>query len=442
MKSWIKALQKTPGEWEICRIRQNYQSLKLVNGEPAALERSDRSGHALRLVVDDGQAFAFTRDGKPDRKLLEELEEIARGGARRPLKFTAPPLTEAQNDRSTGSALIDPAELLEPARQAAEHLLKIPGVSVDVNISSDEEELSICNSAGRNSSRFRQSLGFSITADLTEPGNMLTLPRGRELTVADHHLPLQLAEELAEEVSQARQVASFNAGQHEVLFSPRALGDILVALESGLNGQAIALGRSPLAGRCGEAILNEKLTLIEDPTLPGGNRGGIFDDEGIPCLIRPLVENGIMRNTLHNLQSATLAGTESTGNGHRLQMVFGRRDLRSRPGISRSHWRIDPGAETSQQLLGNIRDGLYADILVGSFMGDLTTGNFQATLWLGWHVIRGRIAGRVKNAMVTGNIYRILGEQLLALSQERGDPRENSGLQLPSALCRDVTVAC
>jgi len=184
------------------------------------------------------------------------------------------------------------------------------------------------------------------------------------------------------------------------------------------------------------------VTLIEDPRLPLSYRSAPFDDEGTPTARRALVERGVLRGFFHTLESAAMRGEAPTGNALRMKAIFEARDARARPRVSRTNLILEPGATPRAELMKSVRHGLYADTIIGSFIGNVVTGDFTGNLWLGFRIRNGRLDGRVKNALVAGNIYRLLGGQLAGFSCETPPPGELASLRLPWCLAEGVTVSC
>ena len=75
---------------------------------------------------------------------------------------------------------------------------------------------------------------------------------------------------------------------------------------------------SLLNGREGEAIAAPCVTLMDDPLLPGGFSSYPFDDEGVACRTKAVVEAGVLKTLLHNRKTAKKQGIASTGNAARM----------------------------------------------------------------------------------------------------------------------------
>jgi PmbA protein len=124
------------------------------------------------------------------------------------------------------------------------------------------------------------------------------------------------------------------------------------------------------------------------------------DDEGVPSARTMLIENGVLRAFVYDLETAARAGTLSTGHGRR--STFGK------PGITFSNLLLAPGALDEAALLRDMGHGLIVDELIGVGQGNVVSGAFSHPVALAWRVDGGEIVGRVKDAAVAGNAFELL----------------------------------
>ncbi len=61
-------------------------------------------------------------------------------------------------------------------------------------------------------------------------------------------------------------------------------------------------------------------------------------------------------------------------------------------------------------MLADIKEGLVIEQLMGASQGNVLGGDFSGNVLLGYAVKNGEIVGRVKDTMVSGNIYEVLKE--------------------------------
>jgi len=127
--------------------------------------------------------------------------------------------------------------------------------------------------------------------------------------------PVRVAEDACRRALDSQEPADLAPGEYTVLFEPEAMRDLVWFLTYlGFNGMAVAEKRSPLAGRLGEKVFGENITLSEDPGLEG-LFGISFDGEGVDTRKINLIENGVLSSFLHDRLSAQLTGQEATGHG-------------------------------------------------------------------------------------------------------------------------------
>ncbi len=102
-----------------------------------------------------------------------------------------------------------------------------------------------------------------------------------------------------------------------VIFEPRIARSLLGNIFDAVDGRAIYRKASFLAGKLGEKIADERITLIDDGTIPGLFGSSPFDDEGVPTRRTPVIERGVLKNYLLNTYTARKLDMKTTGNASR-----------------------------------------------------------------------------------------------------------------------------
>src|SRR5580698_6662153 len=80
--------------------------------------------------------------------------------------------------------------------------------------------------------------------------------------------------------------------QVPVVLDPLVAASMLDHIFEGVNGDSVYRGASFLAGKLGQKIAGDNVTIIDDGTIPGGFGTSPFDGEGIPTRRTVVVENG------------------------------------------------------------------------------------------------------------------------------------------------------
>lgn len=102
-------------------------------------------------------------------------------------------------------------------------------------------------------------------------------------------------------------------GDWAVVLEPAATGALVQFLAIlGFNGRAFLEGRTCTAGRLGEAVVDRRVTIVDDPTSPD-TVGLPFDAEGTPTRRVALIDGGRFAEVVHDRTTGARAGTGSTG---------------------------------------------------------------------------------------------------------------------------------
>jgi PmbA protein len=179
-----------------------------------------------------------------------------------------------------------------------------------------------------------------------------------------------------------------------VVLDPMVATSILGHIFEGINGDSVYRGASFLAGKLGEKIAGNQVTVIDDGTLVGGFGTSPFDGEGIPTRRTVVIEKGVLKSYLLNTYTAKKLGLQTTGNASR--------GLAGTPGIGPGNYFLEPGKKTAQEIIASIPEGLY----VTEFLGhgaNLVTGDYSrgaSGLWISG----GELTYPVEEITVAGNL--------------------------------------
>ena len=194
-----------------------------------------------------------------------------------------------------------------------------------------------------------------------------------------------------------------------VLFAPTGTLALGLPLSQGLNGKEVYKGTSPMAGKIGEKLFDEKVTILDDGTIDGKFASASYDDEGVPRRRNMLIEKGVLKNFIYDLKTAAQSGVESTGNASR--------GLFNPPEPSFTNLVIQPGQTPLKDILAGIDEGILVEDLLGIGQGNIISGAFSNPLALAFKIEKGEIVGRVKDLSIAGNIYDLL-KNVSAVSKE------------------------
>jgi PmbA protein len=292
--------------------------------------------------------------------------------------------------------------------------------------------MQIWNSSGVAQSYPQTSYGLYIGGKLIRGTDMLMLWEGYSSCAyfGDEETDRILAT-LLQQLEYAKNIVPPPSGDVPVIFSPRGVAATLLGpLTEGFDGKNIATGASPLIGKEGQRMLDPRVSIYDDPTLPLASGSRPCDDEGVPSRRVTFVEKGVIGEAYFDLQSAGKAGKKSTGSAHRA--------LTSPPMPGTSVIDIAPGDTPEKDLFAGIKEGLVVEELLGAGQGNELGGDFRANVSLGYKIENGEITGRVKDTMIAGNVYKVLS-QVEAVS-DRAEWVFGS-VRTPAIRCMGVQVA-
>lgn len=203
-------------------------------------------------------------------------------------------------------------------------------------------------------------------------------------------------------------------------------GRMTVAIENGFGGvifheacghsleaTCVGIGNSRMCGKLGQKIANEKITAIDDGTIPGAWGSVNIDDEGHPTQRNILIEKGVLKNYIIDRLGSRRMGMPSTGNGRRQNYLF-------EPTSRMTNTFIDNGPDKNEDIIKSIEYGLYAKKMGGGSVNPLTN-DFNFAVSEGYIVRNGEICEPVRGASLIGNGAEILNLiDMVGQNLERG----------------------
>jgi TldD protein len=186
------------------------------------------------------------------------------------------------------------------------------------------------------------------------------------------------------------------AGEMTVVLGPGWPGILLhEAVGHGLEGDFNRKQTSAFAGRVGQKVASELVTVIDDGTI-ANRRGSLnVDDEGIPTRRNVLIENGVLVGYMQDRLNARLMGSEPTGNGRRESYAH-------QPMPRMTNTFMLAGHDDPEEILRSVPRGLYA-FNFGGGQVDITSGKFVFSASEAYLIEDGKVTRPVKGATLIGN---------------------------------------
>ena len=393
------------------------------------------SGHALRLISRDGRVgFASTTDGSRVEELVDRASDAAEYGAE--ALFELPGQSSYPSVESSDARVSDIAadEMLQVGGDViARVLAEFPEALCDVHVTTVRHEQRIVNSAGASIESLGTQHGVSVGAEIISETDMLSvwdgISSGAKLLDSDVDA---VVERLLANLRNSQRIVSAPVGDDiPVVFTPPGFaGSLLPPLLSGFSGTNVATGSSPLIDRWGEKAFDDRVTIYDDPLRPFTSGTRSTDDEGVAARRIDFITDGVIGSPFLDLQTAAKCDMEPNG--------CGLRGLSTTPSPATSFVSMMPGDTAPDAMIGDVERGIVVQQLLGAGQGNQLGGEFRANLSLGFLIESGEIAGRVKDTMISGNVYEVLNrvDAISSDTQLVWGSRE-----LPTLRCTGVEVA-
>lgn len=397
------------------------------------LQSRQTSGLALRVIKKGRLGFSSSTKAGEAQALVERALALAELGPPAPFDFPTPAavppveIYDPQVESLSVEAMVALGQgMVDRLRQYHPDLLCHAGVAKAV------VKVQILNSQG-GSARYRKTIfSLGLHGNLVRGTDMLDIWEG-ESSCRVSLDPTSLVARILDKLALAEATAKVSSGSTPVLFTPKGVaGSFLGPLAMALSGKLVLQGASPLGGKIGQPIFHESLSLYDEGALDYAPASAPCDHEGVPTRRTPLIQNGIVQGFYYDLQTAGLAGLlSSTGNGFR--------SLDSPPAPATTSLIVNEGSTSWKEMLADIAEGLMVDQVTGAWAGNLLAGDFSASVHLGYKIEKGRVVGRVKDAMVAGNIFEALKGQLVAVGDRAA--WVNGGVKTPPLYFRALSLS-
>ena len=380
-----------------------------VDGRYSAVSTSDLRPEALSSFLDESIAMARTLAKDPYRALPDPA--LYAGRASVDLRIFDP-----KHESVTPDTRIRMAREMELAARAVKGAESI--ISVTTGASDSHVQRARFSSNGFEGEIEQTS--FWLSADVTVKD-----PDGRKpeewwsagaRAFADLPSPADIGRTAAE-----RALATIGSKKTESAVLPlvienRSAGRLISALLGPLGGRALQQKQSFLEGKLGTAIAAKRLTLTDDPHLPGGFGSRLWDSDGIASKRLPIIENGVLK-------------------AYFVDDYYGRKLKMAPTTASASNLVFAPGKKDLAALLADVKEG----VLVTGFLGgnsNATTGDYSFGIQ-GFRIRGGKKAEPVSETNIAGN-QRDLWKKLAAVGS---DPWRFSSTRAPTLVFEGVQLA-
>ncbi len=414
---------------EVIYEKGESRSISFENNKLKSVYTRSIRGIGLRVIKDGKIGFSSTTDFRKPEQLVTNAIESAEFGQEAKFEFQSK--NQYKDTKLFDENVVDyPIEKgIQIGKDNIEKALSVnPDYECGVSIGKGSSKGRLINSSGLDTSSRSTSFGSSIDILLVKDKGLLWIGEGESSVKVADDLDKHTTKALRD-LKLAEKVVEIPTAGYPIVFTSKAAGNLLSTFESGCNGKLVQKGVSPLTGKLGEKMLDERFSMYDDPTIDYADGSYVCDDEGVSARRTPLFESGVLKNYIFDLQTAGIMNTKSTGNGTR--------SFASQPSPGNSNVIIEPGDMKFEDMIKDMKSGILVDQVLGGGQSNVLAGEFSVNIDLGYFVENGEIVGRVKDCMVAGNVFDAFNN-IIAL----GDKSDWHGsLKVPPFYFRSINVA-
>lgn len=415
-------------------------SLSYREGKLEENDHSENASIALRVFVDGCKASVSTNvadSAEEMQKIAERATMMARLSPEDPYARLADKdalmSPEEISIRTKELEMVDKTlpssdQLREQALSAEEAAMGVKGVTKSGGAGATHYVggMVLATSHGFVGSYLASRFGFSVTAIAGEGTGM---ERDYDYTSAvfleDLKSPQEVGKKAGEQTIARLNPAKIETGTYDVVFDPRIATTLVGHFLGAINGSSIARQVSFLKDKMGEQIFANGITISDDPLRKRGLASKPFDGEGTQIEALKLIEDGKLTQWL--LDSATAAELGLNANGR-----AGRSGANPFP--SSTNVTLEAGEQSPQDLISNIKDGVYLTDLIGQGVNGVT-GDYSRGA-SGFRIRNGQIEEAISEFTIAGNLNDMF-KRLVPASDLTFDRSTNA----PTIMIEGMTVA-
>lgn len=295
----------------------------------------------------------------------------------------------------------------------------------DVSYSETETTYKIINSKGLNLSKHNTYAMIYVGAAYEKNNQIKT---GSSYQIVNNYNKFDkdylVSENIKNGTSQLG-AKSIKSNKYPVVFNQEQMGNILTVFSSIFSGEAAYRNLTKLSGKENTKIAANIVNLIDSPMHEEAIFKFPFDSEGVACKERYWIKDGVFTSFAHNLKTAKIFNTKSTGNGFSNT-------------VSETNLILAPGDKTYDEIISSVNEGVYITDLVGLHAGvETVSGDFSLQA-AGFIIKDGKIDRPVDMIVLSGNFFELLNNvELIGNDFKFG----MSGVGTPTVKIKELMVA-
>lgn len=384
-------------------------TIRYDNGKVEIASYSKDRGAGIRLI--DGELTYYASSTGVDVNKMKELARSLADALGKKRKVSANSLNQTLTPNHTPYEIAFEEVPIERKMEVVKKAAKIAKeyderiIQVKVYYSDQERDVWIYNSEGKFVTDVR-NYPFIYVEVVASDGKEVFMGRdvwgeNRGFEFFTEEVIERVAKTAADVAIHQLEAEDAPAGEFTVVISSQAGGTMIhEACGHALEADLVLKGGSVFAGKVGQKVAFEKVTVVDDGTLENYRGSMNFDDEGNPTERTVLIENGVLKGYMHSMLTAKKMGVKPTGNG--------RRESYEHIPIPRMrNTFIEAGDTDPEEIISSVDKGILV-VKMGGGQVDIVSGDFTFGVPKSYLIENGKITKKLRGASLVGNGAEVL----------------------------------
>lgn len=227
-------------------------------------------------------------------------------------------------------------------------------------------------------------------------------------------------------------------GEYRAVLSARAMDYVLVTAWQLFSAACCQNGRSAIAGRLGEKLFADCITIRDHKEGPGF--AAVLDAEGVRCRNVTVAENGVVTGWMNNLSTAD--GAPLTGNAGRRALLSG--NIHTDMTVVPVCFTLESGDHSLDELIRLCSDGVYICENYDQFHSlNIVSGDFSFPC-RAIRIENGQLTEAAEGLVMSGNVVDLLSNAEALGDTQRIEPMamyNNYTVSAPAMLVSKIRIA-
>ncbi len=378
------SLRKRPDQFEAYASKNSVITVRIAMNEVVEAKQLISDGCSVRFIKNKSVGFAATNDLSKTDMLIDEANRHALSKDADPFfkKLPDPERIKPVRDLYDKKFFdLEMTKVVDWGKEIIDTGLGLdPKVDISGSINVVTEKAWIRNSNGVDISDVNTFLMHSLTVEKGEDNSSLGEFGGRKL---NEFKPEAVVTKAMDDLKLGNP-RKVSPGKFKIVFGPHAMANLLEHIISyAMLLPAVDSGFSYIADKLNQKIADERLTIYDDGRHPTGIGTKAVDDEGVPTNTVKLIAKGILKTFIGDSYFVykmmdSMKGIRLTGNGFRFGAVPGR-DYGMLPSASPTNLVVDKGDFSDEELIKEIKEGMYIGRVWYTYPINPTVGEFSCT---------------------------------------------------------------